>query len=119
MLNKIGVTLFFYLHWFSAEMLSDFLHEVSKAIVEYSACPRLAEEVVKVWYELLLESLQHVVEVLLVDVVEAEVVVGLLQGVEAEGHYLIHQPIPVQVEVHVPTPCFSTQIMALYRKSTT
>ena len=103
-----------HLHWLSVQMLSNLLHEISKPVMEYRTRPRLAEVVIEVWYELVLEPLQHVVEVSLVDVVQAEVVVHLLEGVEAQGHYLVHQAVLVEVKVHVAILCVCAQLMLLY-----
>lgn len=94
-----------YLHWFCVQMLSDLLQEVTKSVVEYRTSPRLSEVVIEVWYELVLISLQHIVQVSLVDVVQAQIVVHLLEGGGAQSHYLVYQAIHVEVKVHVAILC--------------
>ena len=73
--------------------------------MEYCACPWLSEIFVQIWNELVPVALQHVVEVLLMDVVKTEVIVYLFERVEAQGHNLVHQAILVEVKIHVAILC--------------
>lgn len=69
--------------------------------MEHSTSPRLSEVAVQVRNEALSVSLQHVVEALLMHVVQAQVVAFLSENPTAEGQYFIHTSVLVEVNVEV------------------